>query len=266
MKRKSKSVGVELKKKKTYQAQQRLLSNWVQNWNDDQINVIKQLEYAARNNIRGDVFHMIDQLKGMTDKRFIALNNVLSIISDPDRELLDERDRLDYIDNDICDNDLNDKMVDDVDITEEVTLEEKTDEKEVKEKVKCSIGCLDRTPNINIKETKDIDIEEIVKGYKSGMPMSELCQWNGMSRSKIIKILITEGVYTNETYDRIKDMRENGKSDWEIMDRLDINKNTLNMYTPYKKAIYNLDNASVNAKRIRKSRQKRVRGDIECDI
>ena len=231
MKKKSKSIGVDLRKKKTYQAQQRLLSDWVVNWKSDQDNVIAQLERAARNNDRGEVFHMIDQLKGLTDKRFTALNNVLYIVSDPDRHLEDERFQSLGVPDEFTDSGSSSE-ISEINYT------------------------LDRKPSVDISNVSEIDVGEIVKIYKSGMSIKEIADWNGVSKNKIIKILVTEGVYTSDIYDRIKAMRDVGKSDWEIKDTLDITDNTLNMYTPYRKGVYNLDGASKNAKAIRRFREK----------
>lgn len=82
-----KSIGNKLKTVRTYETQQKTLSEWAKNWHDDQVDVIRKLRYAATHDAHGDIMHMIQQLEGITEKRFTALNNVLRTLSDPDRKL-----------------------------------------------------------------------------------------------------------------------------------------------------------------------------------
>lgn len=70
---------------------------------------------------------------------------------------------------------------------------------------------LDRKPNVNIREIDEIDIDEIIRGYKAGMSVKELADLNEIGWQKITKILVTANIYTSETYDKIKELREAGK-------------------------------------------------------
>lgn len=241
MKKKNKSVGVALKNKKTYQAQQRLLSKWVVNWKSDQESVIEQLECAMINNDICEALRILGQLKGLTDKRFTALNNVLYILTDPDRKVVDERDEQFKSDNpENVDNKYDVVQPDEINKADEINYS------------------LDRRPTVDIGKIKEIDIDEIVRGYQSGMSVHEISQWNGISDSKTIKILVTKGVYSNDVYDKVKEMRDAGKSDWEIRDTLNLSSNGLNKYTPYKSAMYNLnEQASENAKKLREWKRKK---------
>lgn len=241
---KNKPIGKRMKSLKSYQTQQKVLSDWSANWKQDQLKVITQLEAAARINDRGEVFHMIDQLKGLTEKRFTALNNVLYMLTDPDRKLIDERKntKLEY-------------KADTVTSTNTSVVESEQPETTLKENHTKHEFTLGRTPDVDIKEVKEIDLGEIVKAYNAGLSITELAKYNGFNHQKIVKILVTAGVYSSETYDKVKEMRESGKSDWEIMDRLNLSKKALNIYTPYKKGIYNLDNPTENALRVRKHRK-----------
>lgn len=103
----------------------------------------------------------------------------------------------------------------------------------------------------------EIDIKEIVDSFKSGMSVNEIAKWNALNYQKIVKILVTEGVYTSKVYDRIKYLRECGKSEAEISDQMGLTLKAMNMYIPYKKGVYNLKSASKNAEKIRKSRAKK---------
>lgn len=90
-----KSISGILKNKKTYQQQQRTLFNWIEGWHKDQMETIELIYKAMKEERRADAFRYIDQLRTITDKRFIGLINVANIVSDPSRHLLDERERVD---------------------------------------------------------------------------------------------------------------------------------------------------------------------------
>lgn len=114
---------------------------------------------------------------------------------------------------------------------------------------------------VDIKNIKEIDIDGIVEAYQSGMMIKEISEFNDIEFHKVVKILVTIGVFSNDTYDRIVEMRECGKNENEIMDALCIKQKTLNMYTPYKKGIYNLQDASKNALKIRRFRDRKQKYD-----
>lgn len=235
MKQKTKAIGTRLKNVKTYQSQQKVLSEWSSNWEDDQTDTIYKLRWAAQHDDHGQIMHMIDQLQGMTNRRFTALNNVLRTISDPDRKLKDLRE---------CDEES------EASATPAAAVEPDPPA---------------APPAVEIAEPKeppdpprtDLDVGEMVKCYNAGMAVKEIAQWNNITVDKTIKILVTEGVYTSEVYDQIKHYRERGKTEKEISDLMDIGKSAMNRYTPYKKGLYNSESPSVNASRIRKSREKR---------
>jgi hypothetical protein len=84
---KSKSIGMKLKKVRTYETQERVLSEWVDNWEDDQLATIKKLRAAATRDDHSEIMHMIQQLEGLSVKRLGALRNVMKTVSDPERQL-----------------------------------------------------------------------------------------------------------------------------------------------------------------------------------
>lgn len=215
---KNRSIGEKLKRINTYETQQKVLSEWVKNWKEDQENVIKRLRDAATHDDHSEIMHMIQQLEGMTEKRFVALNNVMRTISNPERKL--------------------DKCI------KSVTVEEKEDH-EVKEKT---------------DESSEL-VEEMKKGYNAGISLKEMARISNMSEGKVKKILVTANVYTSEIYDRIKEMRGEGRSDDEIAYFLGLGRSAMDSYTPYKKGIYGLKNPTENAKNIRKYRNERKNHD-----
>ena len=84
---KSKSIGMKLRRVRTYETQERVLSEWVDNWEDDQMDVIKKLRTAATRDDHSEIMHMIQQLEGLSVKRLGALRNVMKTVSDPERQL-----------------------------------------------------------------------------------------------------------------------------------------------------------------------------------
>ena len=70
--------------------------------------------------------------------------------------------------------------------------------------------------------------------------------------------MVTKGVFTSELYDRIKELRQDGKSETEIADTMMISESALNSYTPYKKGIYNENTPSKNAQNIRSYRKSKA--------
>ncbi len=86
------TIGTILKRLGSYQRQQEALLEWAANWEKDQTDLIYKLRWAAQHDDHGKIMHMIDQLDGATENRFAALNNVLRMLSDPDRKLKDMRE------------------------------------------------------------------------------------------------------------------------------------------------------------------------------
>lgn len=98
-------------------------------------------------------------------------------------------------------------------------------------------------------------ISEIGRCYNAGLSVKEISDRTEISEDKIIKILVTQGVFENDIYRQIKRLREKGVNDSVIADRLGLQKSAMNRYTPYTKGIYNLKNPSENATKLRAWRQ-----------
>lgn len=75
---------------------------------------------------------------------------------------------------------------------------------------------------------------------------------------KARKILITAGKYSTKESRRVQDLYNKGLSIEEICNTIGIARSNVNTYIPYKKIIYNLDNATVNADKQRRYREKRL--------
>lgn len=223
-----KTTAQKLKYVRTYKVQERLLLEWKDNWYKDQYKTIHLLRQVAQNDDHNTIMYAIDMLQGMTEKRFGTLENMIHIINNRDSELLHD---------DVPDP--NDPSVDTDVATDEIKPKNISSDKETGKKI-----------------IKEFDMDEIAKFYSGGMSIRNLSQDYGVSEEKIIKLLVTYGVYSSDLYDRIKDMRLSGKSNKEIMDIVGLSEKSFNRYIPYSKGIYGLENPSDNAIRIRKSRNK----------
>ena len=78
-----------------------------------------------------------------------------------------------------------------------------------------------------------------------------------LSVSKVIKLLITGGVYSSDICQRINRLYNSGKTIPEIQKRLNVSRATVQAYLPYKKCVYNAKELSLNAERIRRYRARK---------
>ena len=78
----------------------------------------------------------------------------------------------------------------------------------------------------------------------------------GISRVKVRKILITAGVYQSDTCDWIKQLHSKGKTSQEIQEITHMSYSAIHSYLPYEKTVYNMEEASANAERIKIYRER----------
>jgi hypothetical protein len=74
---------------------------------------------------------------------------------------------------------------------------------------------------------------------------------------KVRKILITVGEYTTDISEQVQDLRKQGKTIPEIMEITGLSRASVHSYLPYKKGIYNAKEASLDAERCKKYRQRK---------
>ena len=111
-------------------------------------------------------------------------------------------------------------------------------------------------------------MNEIVEYYKKCDNLKETSAAFGIGWQKVRKILITEGVYTSETAEKVQKMHKLGANVEEIAKKLKINKSTVNSYLPYVKTVYNKENPSKSAIKSRKWREKnkeKYKGDNSAE-
>ena len=231
----------KLKKKvRTYERQESLLLEWHKNWYDDQRKVIRELEYALRRHDLNEIGHIVAILQGMTDKRFGTLKNMIYVLCDKDRnEKLYSEDDFKY-----------DELEED---------DERQEEKNINKKGLDNINNNNHEAKYNkIDEVVDFDINEMITFYRGGMSVKNIANYFKISEHKVIKLLVTYGVYSTDLYDYIKDMRNKGKTDEEIQKILGLSSDAYNKYMPYKRLPYKLNEKYItnNAKKLREYRER----------
>ena len=91
-------------------------------------------------------------------------------------------------------------------------------------------------------------IEEIGDEYLRGASVKELCLNYRFSKRKVIKMLVSAGVYSTDRSREINRLYEAGKSQQEIADLLNVSLQAVNTYLPYEGANYNTEESSKEAK------------------
>lgn len=86
--------------------------------------------------------------------------------------------------------------------------------------------------------TSDL-VEEISDDYLSGYSIYELQKNYGFSKRKVIKLLVTSGVYSTDRSREINRLHESGKTAAQIADILNITLSAVNTYLPYESSAYN---------------------------
>ena len=77
-----------------------------------------------------------------------------------------------------------------------------------------------------------------------------------ISIAKVVKLLITGGVYMPKMAKRVNELHTSGQNVNEIQRILGVSRATVQSYLPYKKGIYSAKETSVNADRIRMYRER----------
>ncbi|MBR4344193.1 MAG: hypothetical protein IKP88_16090 [Lachnospiraceae bacterium] len=105
-------------------------------------------------------------------------------------------------------------------------------------------------PEKIMKELIDI-VKEL---YFKGDSYRQIAKNLDMSVAKVIKLLITGGVYYSDLCRKINKLYDSGKTVSEIQKSLNISRASVQAYLPYRKCIYNAKELSLNAERIRRYR------------
>lgn len=112
-------------------------------------------------------------------------------------------------------------------------------------------------PDYNQKKIMQELIDITKELYDKGDSYRQIARELDLSVSKVIKLLITGGVYYSDICQKINKQYASGKSIPEIQKSLNISRASVQAYLPYKKCVYNAKELSLNAERIRRYRQRK---------
>ncbi len=95
------------------------------------------------------------------------------------------------------------------------------------------------------------------------MYLNLLAEKFSMTPIKIRKLLITSGAYETSMSRQVNELYNSGKSVKEIQTIMELSSASVNGYLPYKKAVYNLEEVTLTAERVRKYRKRK---DAVCEL
>lgn len=101
-----------------------------------------------------------------------------------------------------------------------------------------------------------VNSEKIVETYRKTESIRETAIQHEMSRQKVRKILITEGVYSTAESMKVNELLDKGYSSKEIAAKLTISIGSVNNLSAYRKGEHNSDNPTRSAINARKWREK----------
>lgn len=125
-----------------------------------------------------------------------------------------------------------------------------------------------KKPDFNSEEISQQVIEAITDAYLNPtegtadedgkMYVNLLADEFGMSRIKLRKILITSGAYETPMSRQVNELYKNGKTVKEIQTITGLSAASVSGYLPYQKTIYNLEESTLLAERLRKFRSRKA--------
>ncbi|MFS0951925.1 helix-turn-helix transcriptional regulator [Enterococcus thailandicus] len=89
------------------------------------------------------------------------------------------------------------------------------------------------------KKTIQVNADDIVRTYLNSSSIRETAIHHNMSRQKVRKILITEGVYSTPQSIRVNELLVSGYTTQDVAEKLSISVGTVNNLASYRKGEYN---------------------------
>lgn len=103
----------------------------------------------------------------------------------------------------------------------------------------------------------DTLVTSTVELHKKGLSLKQISRELNISEQKARKILITAGLWSSETCEKITALTKEGLSIDQITAETHLTRNAVLSYIPYDRGMQNTENPTVNALRIRKCREKK---------
>lgn len=116
-----------------------------------------------------------------------------------------------------------------------------------------------KKPEYNAEKIRKDFIQEVAECYENSSKASlrDVAAEFDITLLKVRKVLITAGVYATDISDQVQDLKVQGKTIPEIMEITGLSRASVHSYFPYKKGIYNAKEASLDAERCKKYRQRK---------
>lgn len=90
------------------------------------------------------------------------------------------------------------------------------------------------------KKTVQVNADDIVRTYLNNNSIRETAIHHNMSRQKVRKILITEGVYSTPQSIRVNELLASGYTTQEVAEKLSVSIGTVNNLSAYRKGEYDV--------------------------
>lgn len=105
-------------------------------------------------------------------------------------------------------------------------------------------------------------IDEILSVYKKTQSIRATAKEVGCGWQKVVKTLSSNGIIISDTHKKILEMYRDGKTIETIAHKTGYSIKSVQAYIPYTRPYYNV-NPSENAKRIKKCREKKHKGEAK---
>lgn len=263
-------IGEKLKRISSYRVQKKELYYWKNGWRMKHFPLLDKIRSLAVQSNNQELIYLVNQLELLDSRCFDELDELIGIVSDPRRRLDDTGTMRDlYYEFHVQQqydryhrSNIRESKIPETDIQESESWDEITQEGIAQESKNLESNTIEsriREPNIqgsgsresivpepdaqeSAAETKpaadsDTLIENMTRSYQDGMSVNQISQTYHVTIQKVIKILVTQDVYSSTHYNKIKELRNQGKSDQEIAELLHISRRTMFCYTPYKRSI-----------------------------
>lgn len=116
-----------------------------------------------------------------------------------------------------------------------------------------------KKPGYDAEKVRNDFFQEVTKCYKESSKVSlrDVAAEFDITLLKVRKVLITAGAYATDISDQVQELKVQGKTISEIMEITGLSRASVHSYLPYKKGIYNAKEASLDAERCKKYRQRK---------
>ena len=109
---------------------------------------------------------------------------------------------------------------------------------------------------LNFDGLEEVDVLLVRIQFEEGTGDVDEVGLGGVVVAKVIKVLITAGVYSTDISVIVSNKHAEGETVAEIQKELGVSRSTVQSYLPYQKGVYNATEISLNAERIRRYRER----------